>query len=300
MNKFGEFLYQLRKEKGMTQSELADKLNITNKAVSKWETGESYPETAQLLPLSKVFNITIDELLNGEKNNNINDEDRIVENTVVTRPYSAKESFLIGFGVFFIIIGVIMLITFEVTLSTKYVNAISVGSLLLTVAISVVIFMLTGFKRRLKSVELSEEKEKSGMRYALLLALGVALLIISPGIFIFVTTAIESILSIVVLLGLVAIAILIIIPSGIGWENFIKANNIPADDDSNLEGPQKKLNDAICGALMLIATAVFLILGFLYNMWHPGWVVFPIGGILCGIVSTIIGGVNHEHRNRHK
>ena len=40
--------------------------------------------------------------------------------------------------------------------------------------------------------------------------------------------------------------------------------------------------------IMLSATAVFLLLGFVWNLWHPGWVVFPIGGILCGIVSVIM------------
>lgn len=45
MNEFGNFLYSLRKEKGMTQQELADRLGLTNKAISKWETGEAFPET---------------------------------------------------------------------------------------------------------------------------------------------------------------------------------------------------------------------------------------------------------------
>ena len=48
MNDFGEFLFKLRKEKGMTQAELAQALGVTNKAVSKWETGEAMPETALL------------------------------------------------------------------------------------------------------------------------------------------------------------------------------------------------------------------------------------------------------------
>lgn len=68
MNDFGNFLYALRKERGMTQQELADMLGITNKAVSKWETGEAFPETAQLVPLATIFGVTVDELLRGERN----------------------------------------------------------------------------------------------------------------------------------------------------------------------------------------------------------------------------------------
>ena len=66
MTAFGNFLYALRKEKGMTQQELAEKLNITNKAVSKWETGEAFPETSQLVPLANIFGVSVDELLRGE------------------------------------------------------------------------------------------------------------------------------------------------------------------------------------------------------------------------------------------
>lgn len=67
MNTFGEFLYKLRKEKGMTQAELAEKLGVTNKAVSKWETGEAMPETSLLLPIAEIFGVTVDELLNGRR-----------------------------------------------------------------------------------------------------------------------------------------------------------------------------------------------------------------------------------------
>lgn len=67
MAKFSEFLYRLRKEKNLTQSELAEKLGITNKAVSKWETGEAMPDTAQLLPLAEIFGVSVDELLRGER-----------------------------------------------------------------------------------------------------------------------------------------------------------------------------------------------------------------------------------------
>ena len=67
MAKFADLLYELRKEKGLTQSELAEKLGITNKAVSKWETGEAMPDTAQLLPLAEILGVSVDELLRGER-----------------------------------------------------------------------------------------------------------------------------------------------------------------------------------------------------------------------------------------
>ncbi len=66
-NSFGEFLYELRKEKGLTQAALAESLGVTNKAVSKWETGEAMPETALLLPISEIFGVTVDELLSGKR-----------------------------------------------------------------------------------------------------------------------------------------------------------------------------------------------------------------------------------------
>lgn len=67
MSEFSDFLYELRKEKNLTQSELAEKLGITNKAVSKWETGDAMPDTAQLLPLAGILGVSVDELLRGER-----------------------------------------------------------------------------------------------------------------------------------------------------------------------------------------------------------------------------------------
>lgn len=60
---FGNKVATLRKEKGLTQSELAEKLNISNKAVSRWETGEGYPEITILPSLAKELGVTVDELL---------------------------------------------------------------------------------------------------------------------------------------------------------------------------------------------------------------------------------------------
>lgn len=65
--KFGEFIKELRKEKKLTQKELGEKLNITDKAISKWERGLSFPDIAVLKDLAEFFEIDISELLNGER-----------------------------------------------------------------------------------------------------------------------------------------------------------------------------------------------------------------------------------------
>ncbi|MCM1027104.1 MAG: helix-turn-helix domain-containing protein [Roseburia sp.] len=65
--KFGSFLALLRREKKMTQKELAEKMFVTNKAVSKWERGLSLPDIALLEPLADTFGVTVTELLHGER-----------------------------------------------------------------------------------------------------------------------------------------------------------------------------------------------------------------------------------------
>ena len=65
--KFGNFVKELRKEKNLTQKELAKRINITDKAVSKWERGLSFPDITMLNILSKELDVSVEELLNGER-----------------------------------------------------------------------------------------------------------------------------------------------------------------------------------------------------------------------------------------
>lgn len=65
--KIGEFICRLRKEKGLTQAELGERLGISNRTISKWENGDGLPDIATLPELAKELNITVDELLSAEK-----------------------------------------------------------------------------------------------------------------------------------------------------------------------------------------------------------------------------------------
>lgn len=63
----GRFISSCRKEKGLTQKQLAEKLNITDRAVSKWENGKSTPDASIMLDLCEILGITANELLSGER-----------------------------------------------------------------------------------------------------------------------------------------------------------------------------------------------------------------------------------------
>lgn len=64
--RFQDKLFQLRKKSGMTQAELAEALNVSRQAVSKWEMGTTIPDITNILSISKVFNVSIDYLINDE------------------------------------------------------------------------------------------------------------------------------------------------------------------------------------------------------------------------------------------
>ncbi len=65
--KFGSFIAELRKEKNMTQKELADRLHVTDKAVSKWETGKGFPDLKLMEPLAEELGVSLVELLQGRR-----------------------------------------------------------------------------------------------------------------------------------------------------------------------------------------------------------------------------------------
>lgn len=65
--KTGKFIAELRKEKGLTQEQLGEKVGVTNKTVSRWETGNYLPSVEVLLILSELFGVSINELLSGNR-----------------------------------------------------------------------------------------------------------------------------------------------------------------------------------------------------------------------------------------
>lgn len=66
-NNIGKFLQEVRKEKGLTQKDLAEKIGVSDKTISKWENGNSTPDTSMLLSISEALDVTVNEILSGER-----------------------------------------------------------------------------------------------------------------------------------------------------------------------------------------------------------------------------------------
>lgn len=89
--KIGKFISECRKAKRITQSELAEQLGVTDRSVSNWENGKNMPDLSLFKPLCEILNITINELLSGEKINKDNYQEKLEENIINTINYSNKK-----------------------------------------------------------------------------------------------------------------------------------------------------------------------------------------------------------------
>ena len=118
--KIGQFIASCRKEQGMTQASLAERLGITDRAVSKWETGKSLPDSGIMLELCGLLHINVNELLSGERIMSEAYDKRAEENLLaMKREVEEKNRLLLrteyGFAFPVIIAGLAMVFTASYT-----------------------------------------------------------------------------------------------------------------------------------------------------------------------------------------
>lgn len=90
--KIGAFLKALRKEKNMTQEQLAEQLGVSNRTISRWETGNNMPDIGLLTEIAEFYNVSIPELINGErKSENMREEVKEVAETMSDYAKAEKE-----------------------------------------------------------------------------------------------------------------------------------------------------------------------------------------------------------------
>ena len=106
-DKSGKFIAKLRKEKNMTQEQLAEKMGVSINAVSKWERGLSFPDVSLYKKLCKELGINIEELINGEKDNSDKAKEKAIISTIKEKDKikkNAKKIFIALLVVFIIIL----------------------------------------------------------------------------------------------------------------------------------------------------------------------------------------------------
>ncbi len=216
MNTFGEFLFSLRKEKGMTQAELAEKLGVSNKAVSKWETNEAMPETGLLVPISRIFGVTVDELLNGCRTDISNENGKEETNKFVIEDYLFKRGKNDG--------------------ETKMIDRIGGAVCAFIMFVSLAAYFVLGAWKNLWHP------------YWVIIPVGA----LSCGI------------------------------AGIIFDLFNKEKR-----RKKYEKGENPFIGAICGTLMLISLITYLILGAIFSLWHPYWVIIVFDGVLCGFTGIV-------------
>ena len=296
---FPENLQFIRTREGITQEHLAELLNISRQSVSKWESGTSFPEMDTLLRICDLYNVNLDTLLRGSV------EAETVSDTVGYNDAMNRFTRRVTFSVGAIIAGVALMILL-VGLGGN--EMVATALFLLIITVSVVVLVASSiehdhFHKRYPFIpDFYSEEEKENFHRRLIwhvaggigaILFGVALLVIFFAFFP-EEEPYESIAA-SMLLFIIAGAVMSFIYAGMQDEKYKiwKYNR-----DNNPTPEAKKKLDAIgaaSGAIMLLATALYLILGFTQNAWGTAWWVFPVGGILCGAVSMVLDPYKGEN-----
>ena len=292
-----ENLQNLRKIKNMSQEELAEKLNVSRQAVSKWESENGYPETEKIISICEIFDCSMDDLVKGKITEDVNKEKSTYDG-IFTK--AAKG---IATGVGSILLGVSILLTLIGLVSDgaaqERMALIGVVCILVAVTFAVSIFIINGskmdsFKKKnpkIANIYSEEETEKAKDKYTKYLVIGIATVLLGV-IALISLVAInvfgdESPIPAAILMYFITIGVSTIVYSGMMKSKYDIETYNKENTDEYKEKDEKK--GRICGSIMLLATIAFFIWGFVFSGWAISWIVFPIGGMLCGIVGAITG-----------
>lgn len=284
---FGSKIQMLRKDKGLSQKALARELNVSRQAVSKWETDEGYPEIDKIILMSDLFQVSLDYLMKDQvmqekQEGYFFSHEKIKE----YKSFQQKMGFVIGGSVSGIILSTIIPLVLH---QTQYENLGNV-LMLLVVACCVFSLIMAGMSsekyKYLKQEDIhisyddQHELNEQYTRFLSLFKIGIAF-----GVFmIIVAVALSYYLDELfhhdgitggVLLFVVAVAVFMFIDLGMQhqfYQILLHHKEFIAE--------QKKSERSLFALTMPLAAMVYLIIGFVYHLWHPGWIIFPIVAII--------------------
>ncbi len=312
---------ELRKAKGWSQEELAEKVNVTRQSVSKWESGQSVPDLDKILQLSQIFDVSTDYLLKGEAQqisvDNEPAENGEAENVRHVSMEEATEfleikkstSWKIAIASFLCVLSPVCLVGLagaseggQIPFSEDQAAMIGLIILIVMVAIATVMFVLCGMKTgKFEYLEkeiiktdqatkdmVTAKKENYRSTYTRNITIGVCLCILSvvPVFFAGLFDKDEYyVFGVCVLLIIVAIAVLLMVPAGITFESYGKL--LQEGDYSKKKKEENRAFASIGRAYWVLITAIYLLVSFKTNDWDKTWIVWPVAALLFVAIKEI-------------
>lgn len=298
----GENLQFLRKKQNITQEQLAEMLEVSRQSVSKWESDTTYPEMDKLLQMSNMFHCTLDDLTQKDISA------QYVEDKSHYDEHKNSFSKKVTAGVSLILSGLTVMMFMEGIFPQTEMFEIWGGIVFfIFLAIAVAVFIVAGmqddyFEKKYPFIEnfyTKEEQEEFHKKYTVLVATGVVLIFIG----LIIVMGLESIFSDSIVIDenidldvmtaavfflFLTIAVGLFVYAGTQEEKYdIDRYNAMHDKNSTLYKKSCKKR-AVCAIIMLTATIVFLLLGFIANLWKFAPVTYGVGGLLCAISAIII------------
>lgn len=289
---FSENLQYIRSREHVTQEQLAEQLDVSRQSVSKWESGSSFPEMDTLLRLCELYHVNLDTLLRGSV------EEGDVSDTAGYDRFMNRFSWKISLSIAAIIAGVSLMLMLQLW---GVHEMLATALFLLVVTISVVVLVASGIQHEhfcqrhpvISDFYTDEEKEHFHQKFIWFIAGGVGAVLFGVVLMLLFFSFFpeqEPYETIVCALFLLIIAGAVVDFTYAGLQNekyqIWKYNR----DNSPTPEAKKRLDliGTICGCLMLLATAVYVGLGFTKDAWGTAWWVFPVGGILCAVVNVAL------------
>ena len=290
-----ENLQFLRAREGLTQEQLAERLDVSRQSVSKWESSASFPEMDTLLKLCDMFHTDMDTLLRGSV------EQTLSEDTAGYDRFMTSYARKIASGVAAIIAGVAVFCLASLT-GEGQVGMLCMAAFFLILTAAVVVFIASGIeedhfrKQHPFITDFYTEKQKADFRrrFVWYIAGGVGAILF--GVFLMILTfaffpeqePYETIVGTSFLL-IVAGAVWFLVYGGMMAGKY----NIPEYNWENNPSPEDKAKrrraGTACAVIMLLATAIYLFVGMAYDNWESAAVIYPVGGILCGAAWVLLG-----------